>query len=370
MASPAACKPGTVIDSAATDATAEPLVSVIIAAHNSEATLAETLSSATASTYRNIEVIVVDDGSTDGTGAIVERAARRNPTVRLLRQTWGGVAAAYNAGLAEARGEFVARLDSDDLWHPTKLAKQVAFARNNPDAAFIYTDVRSIDGEGRVLHDVPEQRFPSRALCRSIYESLIGTNSSALIRRQVLEDVGGDDAELQSRQDLMIQLKISAQHAIGYVPEYLVGYRVSERSLSSTPDAMLASWEVIRRRIEVLFPLVPSRVRRWADARQYSELAEGFAWQRRYASSAQLLLRALMLDPARLSLFLCHRMARRLRGRARDSWRAPLFTDCDPTVSVRPREIGLGSGRRQLDALDERRNLKLAALDRELASGA
>src|SRR5690242_2977109 len=94
------------------------LVSVVIPAFNSEATLAETAASALAGSHREIELIIVDDGSTDGTAAVAQTLVNSDPRVRLVQRTNGGLPAALNAGFGAARGEYIARLDSDDIWHP------------------------------------------------------------------------------------------------------------------------------------------------------------------------------------------------------------------------------------------------------------
>src|SRR5437764_1165613 len=103
---------------------AEPLVSILVPAFNAEATLAETLQSALASSYANLELVLVDDGSADASAAIADRFARDDLRMRIFRQAHRGVSAALNFGLAQVRGDFVARLDADDLWHASKLAKQ------------------------------------------------------------------------------------------------------------------------------------------------------------------------------------------------------------------------------------------------------
>jgi glycosyltransferase involved in cell wall biosynthesis len=108
---------------------ARPLVSVIVAAYNAEATLAETLRSALAQSYRPVEIILVDDGSTDRTAEIASSFAE----VILIRQANAGVAAARNAGIRASRGEWLAPLDADDLWHPAKLERQVAAALAAPE---------------------------------------------------------------------------------------------------------------------------------------------------------------------------------------------------------------------------------------------
>ena len=104
----------------------EPLVSVVIPVRNGERLIGRTLASALAQTYRNIEVIVVDDGSTDRTPALVETAAARDRRVRLLRRPHSGVTATRNFGISRANGSLIAPLDADDLWHQEKIARQVA----------------------------------------------------------------------------------------------------------------------------------------------------------------------------------------------------------------------------------------------------
>src|SRR4051794_36334456 len=106
----------------------QPLVSVVIPAWNVEATLGDTLESVARQTYPNIEIIIVDDGSTDATADIAEEYCRRAGNAKLVKQRNRGPAAARNRGIAEARAEWIALLDADDLWHPTKLQKQVASA--------------------------------------------------------------------------------------------------------------------------------------------------------------------------------------------------------------------------------------------------
>jgi len=347
----------------------QPLVSVVIAAHNRQATIAETLASVTNGTYRNVEIIVVDDGSTDATAATVEPLLKHDPRIRLLRRDWGGVAAAYSAGLREARGDYVAYLDSDDLWHPAKLEKQVALAQAEPELAFIYTFLRMIDANGRVMHDVPEQRYPRRALCRSLYESLAGANSSALMRRSVLIEADKHTKGLHSRQDLMLQLGIFANHPIGFVPEYLAAYRYTHGSLSADAGAMLESWRIVAGRAAGIVPRYAGRVCRWAEARQYSELAEAFVWQRKYAAAAKLSLAALWRDPVRTTLNFLHsleRLATRARRRQKSETEGPRFDACDPLLQIRPKEIFAGTAGRLVEALDQRRLRMISAFDQRI----
>lgn len=123
------------------------LVSVVIPTYNRARLVGQAIQSALDQSYEAIEVVVADDGSTDGTAAVV---ATHGARVRYVRHANAGVAAARNLGLRHARGEFIAFLDSDDQWHPWKVAAQIAVLRQRPDVGMVWTDLTAVDGEGRV----------------------------------------------------------------------------------------------------------------------------------------------------------------------------------------------------------------------------
>lgn len=349
-----------------------PLVSVIIPAFNAEATLRKTAASALAGSFRNLELIVVNDGSTDGTAAIAEDLSRTHPRVRLHRQPNRGLSAALNSGFALARGDYVARLDADDLWHPTKLEKQVELAQREPELAFIYCWVRYIDERDRVVREAPPQRFPRRALCRGLYESLVGGGSSALMKRSAVAEAGGCEESFRSWEDLLLQLKISALHPIGHVPEYLVGYRVGAGSLTTDAPKMLRTWRQVRDRVKLLFPQVPRRVQNWAHTRRCAMFAESFAWRGEAGRCAGLMLEAMRHDPAWTSRFLAYRAARHLRRRfsgGAEEGSGPAFFECRPDERLRPSAYDSGAEGQLLRRLESRRERRLAALDEALAGG-
>ena len=173
-------------------------VSVIIPAYNASRTIRETLESAAAQTHRALEILVVDDGSSDETPAIVEGFASGDPRVRLIPQANGGVAAARNSGIAASSAEFIAPLDSDDLWHPTKIARQLdIFATGGPDIGLVYTWFALIDDRSRVkqLRHHPEHQ--GEVLAPLAFHNFIGNGSSALIRRSALAHTEGYDSSLR-----------------------------------------------------------------------------------------------------------------------------------------------------------------------------
>lgn len=222
-------------------------VSVVIPAFNAGRTLDETLTSARGQTYANLEIIIVDDGSTDDSAAIAMRHAAEDPRVSLIRQANAGVAAARNAGVAAAAGEFVALLDADDLWAETKIERQLdIFARSDPQVALVYTWFALIDAQSRVIKFGRQADHQGDVLDAIAYYNFIGNGSAPLIRRAAVEEVGGFDTTLRRRggqgcEDWKLYFEIAARHHFGLVPEALTGYRHTPDNMSSNVLQMLRS---------------------------------------------------------------------------------------------------------------------------------
>ncbi|MBB4641619.1 glycosyltransferase family 2 protein [Rhizorhapis suberifaciens] len=222
-------------------------VSVVIPAYNASRTIAETLESAINQTHQALEILVVDDGSSDSTSEIVEDYAARDGRVRLIRQINGGVAAARNAGITATSGEFIAPLDADDLWHSTKIARQVElFARNGPELGLVYTWFALIDERSRVkqLRHRPEHQ--GQVLAPLAFHNFIGNGSSALIRRTALAHTTGYDSSLRARggqgcEDWKLYFEIAERYSFGLVPQPLTGYRDLADNMSSDVLQMLRS---------------------------------------------------------------------------------------------------------------------------------
>ena len=212
----------------------QPFVSVIIPTFNRCAFLIEAIERITHQTYANWELLVVDDGSTDETPNIIERYVHMDRRVRYIRQDNRGVAAARNAGLAHATGELIGFCDSDDLWLPRKLERQVAYLRQHPDVGLVYSDVMSMRG-GQV--DVPSyfaERLPraGRVLHALLEQNFIPT-SSVLIRKRCLDEIGGFDESLTTSEDYELWLRFCQRFPVGYVPEILVTVRRHADNLTS-----------------------------------------------------------------------------------------------------------------------------------------
>jgi glycosyltransferase involved in cell wall biosynthesis len=225
-----------------------PRFSVVMAAHDSSEWIGSSMHSALAQTVRDLELVVVDDGSTDDTALRVERLAQDDSRVRLLRQPNQGPAAARNAGFAVARGAYVSTLDSDDLWLPTYLERMEDVLRRNPDAAYAYTDAWVLDApSGRVRATtemayqkppLPPPRDPD-AFLRELLERNFVYNSVTL-RRSVLDRVSGYDERLWTGEDWEFWLRIAAAgfRAVR-VDGTLAVHRDREGSLSTDVRRML-----------------------------------------------------------------------------------------------------------------------------------
>ena len=273
------------------DALDDVLVSVVIPAFQAADTLRETLESACAQTHGSFEIIVVDDGSTDETEAIARDVARRDPRIRVLRMPNGGVAAARNAAIAAARGDFIAPLDADDLWHPDKISRQLReLCRGGTSMAFVYSGSRRIDTAGLSVGDFSFRDCRGPAFLRSLLVNFAGNGSSVLARRSALEAVGGYSPELRENgvegtEDWLVQTLMARDGTVGAVPAALTGYRLRDGAMSSDRERMFRSqltaveiavrehpetphWavEAAKARVEIQMSILLLRLRRFREA--------------------------------------------------------------------------------------------------------
>ena len=209
-------------------------VSLIIATFNHARFLDAAIDSALAQTLGAVDVIVVDDGSTDDTPAVLARYAGR---VRVLRQPNRGLAAARNAGLAAARGTYVAFLDADDVMASTKLAAQLAVLERSPTIGWTYCDVLIETVATRTTVTASERfGYGARALDGWLFPELIHGNFipaiAPMIRRTALDAAGGFDERLTALEDWDMWLRLSLIAEARYTPAVLVTYRIRPGGMS------------------------------------------------------------------------------------------------------------------------------------------
>jgi glycosyltransferase involved in cell wall biosynthesis len=237
------------------------LVSVVIPAYNAAATLDETLQSVRSQTYRALEIIVVDDGSTDDTRAIAERHAAVDNRVQVFTQDNAGVAAARNAGWRRARSDSIAFLDADDLWAPTKIERQIdALRRRGQGVGLVYCGSVRINSESVVTERWELPRCEGDVLQRLFVTNVVGNGSAALVRRQALIDANGFNSELRAAgaegcEDYLLWCRIAERYQFAVVEGHLVGYRHLPRSMSGNRPRMLRSWMCVHHEMLARHPV-------------------------------------------------------------------------------------------------------------------
>jgi glycosyltransferase involved in cell wall biosynthesis len=199
-------------------------VSIIIPVYNGEAYLRQAVDSALAQTYRDCEVIVVDDGSKDGTAAIIESYGSR---VVPLHKANGGTSSALNAGIRLARGEYIAWLSHDDLFLPRKTQVQVDYLRANRTLAACYMDYLIVDEKGNEISRFNATLGRTRSeMLRQLFVQNKISGCAMLIRAQVFERVGLFREDLKYTQDFDMWFRILSDFPIGYIPQALEKQRV------------------------------------------------------------------------------------------------------------------------------------------------
>jgi hypothetical protein len=220
---------------ASPSAGAPPRVSVVMAVFNGEKYVAESVASILAQDYRDLEFIIIDDGSTDGTRNIV--AAFDDPRIVLLENPANlGLAVSLNRGLAAARGELIARQDADDLSAPTRLARQVEFMDTHPDIGLLGTAHKEIDDAGIVVGDV-DAHAGHAMIAWSLLFFCPFVHSSVMFRRSVVDAVGAYDPALRYSLDFEYWTRIARRYRVANLPERLVRLRFHVDSMTSTYGA-------------------------------------------------------------------------------------------------------------------------------------
>jgi len=255
--------------------TEQPLVSVAIPAYNAQATIAQTLDSLLAQTHRNLDIVVVDDGSTDGTWEVLQRYGDR---VRAIRQTNAGIGAARNASVQAARGEFIALLDADDLCMPQRMAVQLRYLQTHPDILLCSSDFSAFDETGTLgasycgvyyhrcnpahggvrarypheeLFSPVEGESPVRVFWGQVDDELEQGNfihpPTVMFRREALQRAGGFDPDIKIICEWEWFVRVARAGPVAHLDVPLLNYRRSPTQISSDPRAAVDSFQVARK---------------------------------------------------------------------------------------------------------------------------
>lgn len=206
------------------------MISVIIPTYNCDKYICEALDSVLCQTCPDYEIIVIDDGSTDTTKAIIESSYH---SVRYFYVKNGGVAAARNYGISKARGELIAFLDADDRWLPEKLEKQAALFTQNDTLGMVFTENSFFSEQGILSKNVHKrERLMTGDIVKNIFLNSYVVTSTVMVRKKVFDDVGPFEEGLTVAEDDNMWMRIAMKHGVELLDEKLIMYRITEGSLS------------------------------------------------------------------------------------------------------------------------------------------
>ncbi|MGH7832308.1 MAG: glycosyltransferase family 2 protein [Candidatus Binatia bacterium] len=228
-----------------------PLVSVVIPTWNRAEMVREAVDSVLSQNYQEFEIIVVDDGSDDGTRAQLERYGA---AVRVISQSRAGPAAARNTGVHSSRGKYLAFLDSDDLWLPEKLEAQVEFLESSPQFRICQTEEIWVRRGVRV-NPKKRHRKPSGDVFRASLALCLVSPSAAMMTRNLFDEMGGFDERLPVCEDYDLWLRIAARHQIALIDRFLVVKRGGHENQLSR-----STWGMDRFRVFALEKLLASGI--------------------------------------------------------------------------------------------------------------
>jgi glycosyltransferase involved in cell wall biosynthesis len=284
----------------------DPLVSVVIPVFNGAPFIEKAVASVRGQRLRNVEMIVVDDGSTDGTQAILASLQREG--LRWYQQAHGGPARSRNRGIEAAHGEYIALLDCDDLWLPDKLDVQLSVMQARPEVGVVHTDYEVVDDSGKVLERVHAGRS-DEPLVQAFAGGHAALPSTLLIRRHVLRNVGALNADLYGSEDSDLTIRLYEVTQFAWIDRVMVrklqrghGYRDMAFDEATHQEKVLSSRERFLNGLEMRRPLRRDQRaaldREWAS---YFLLRGRFAERFRTRTEARRFYRqAIRKDPFRL----------------------------------------------------------------------
>ena len=277
------------------------LISVVVPVYNGEKTIAETVESLLEQTHKNIEVIIINDGSTDSTVQTIE--AFEDSRIKLFSYPNAGLSASRNRGMDRATGDYISFTDADDLWTPEKLADQLSALKHNPNAAVAYSWTDYIDAQSQFLQSGIHMSADGNVFAKLLKINFIESGSNVLIRRDALEMVGYFDVSLKAAEDWDMWLRLAKRYEFVTVPKAQVFYRRTDSMSSNVVRQERECLKVINR----VFEDVPESfqpLRRDSLAQLYKYLVfkalEGQPGRDQAWQAAKCLLRAVQYNPALL----------------------------------------------------------------------
>jgi glycosyltransferase involved in cell wall biosynthesis len=217
--------------------------------YNGERYLREAVDSILNQSFGDFELLILDGGSTDGSPAILRDYAARDPRIRLTSRPGMGLTASLNEMLDQARGEFIARMDADDISLPERLERQVQYLRGHPECVLVGSAALVIDPEGDPLSvwftETTHEALDSRNLDPTLLESSL-CHPAVMMRRRVVLDAGRYDPRCQIAEDLDLWLRLAERGRLANLPEPLLKYRYHGSNKSSGTDSARRNQDTLR----------------------------------------------------------------------------------------------------------------------------
>lgn len=244
----------------------KPRVSVIVPAYNVSNYIEASLTSLKKQKLTEFEVLVVDDGSTDDTAAIVERFIEGDSRFKLLKKPNGGLSSARNHGIMHAQSDYIALLDADDLYHNEKLKSHIDLLEKRPDIGVVYSASRAIREDGdSTLITISGKPIYKDTLLALLCKNFVGHGSNAVFRKIIFDEIGGFDESLRSCEDLDYWLRITDTRKWQFlrIPKILCYYRVRPSGLSFNVTQMQQTQSRVMKAAydrcpELVGPMIPT----------------------------------------------------------------------------------------------------------------
>lgn len=240
------------------------MISVVIPLYNKEKQIAHTLQSVFNQTFQDFEIVIVDDGSTDGSVAVVEKFSDSH--IRLIHQKNAGVSAARNRGIEEAKGDLIAFLDADDEWKSEYLATQYSLYQKYPDCSAFACNYEFRDTEGKnsstIIRKLP---FTGEDGVLSNYFEVASCShppiwtSAVMVKKQAIQAIGGFPVGIKSGEDLLTWARLAVNGGIAYSRTPLAVFHVEGYAISEKPKRLPAEPDVVGRELHMLLEQYPSR---------------------------------------------------------------------------------------------------------------
>lgn len=279
-----------------------PEISVIIPTYNAEKTICETIESVCKQTFIDLEILVINDGSTDAT--LENISAINDPRLQVFSYYNSGVAIARNRGIEKATGQYITFIDADDLWMPNKLRAQWEALQNAPEAAVAYSWSDYIDSSSQISHPGQRVQFYGNVFPHLLVNNFLESGSNPLIRQIAIQRLGGFEPSLVPAEDWDFYLRLAAHYEFVLVPEVHILYRISTQAASANTTKMEAkslqviervfrevpeSWQYLKKEsIKNLYTWLLFRSLEGKNNRQKSKIAARYFW-RAIASNPSLL---------------------------------------------------------------------------------